>query len=313
MKKSILLISLLFNLTINLAQDSSLNYNRQILGLRNRSVLSESEIVNRGREALSGILNFDSKTAFDRSEKVVTPQSSIADGQKKSVWLAAGLSALIPGAGEFYTENYFKSAAFIAVEAAAIAIGLIYDKKGDDQTTLFQNFADQHWSVDRYALWTIKHASSINSQVNPANYNVFVNGKVNWNELNRLESAIGSYYSHHLPKYGEQQYFELIGKYPQFNVGWDDFGDENTSYFYGDPLTGRFLYYAGERGKANDFYNIATKAVLVVVANHIISALDAAWSANSYNKGLSVHSSIEKREYGFNTVYYPRINLQYRF
>ncbi len=261
----------------------------------------------------TGNLNYDSKISFSESEKVINADQSVIDSQKKSVWLAAGLSALLPGAGEFYSESYFKSAAFLAVEAAAISLGVIYNKKGDDQTNFFQNYADQHWSVDRYAKWTLVHATSINSAVNPASYSVFVNGKVNWAELNRLENDLGSYYSHKLPKYGEQQYFELIGKYPQFNVGWDDFGNENTSFVYGDPLTQRFLYYSEERGKANDYYNVASKAVLVVVVNHIISAFDAAWTAHSYNKSIELNASLESREYGFYTVYYPQLNFQFRF
>ena len=261
----------------------------------------------------TGNLVYDSRLSFSKSEKIFNADQTGIDSQKKSVWMAAGLSALLPGAGEFYSESYFKSAAFLAVEAAAISLGVIYNKKGDDQTNFFQNYADQHWSVDRYAKWTLVHATSINSAVNPASYSVFVNGKVNWSELNRLENDLGSYYSHKLPKYGEQQYFELIGKYPQFNVGWDDFGNENTSFVYGDPLTQRFLYYAEERGKANDYYNVASKAVLVVVVNHIISVFDAAWTAHSYNKSIELNASLESREYGFYTVYYPQLNFQFRF
>lgn len=299
MKKIFLVIACSLQFTALYGQSSLIN--RQVI------------IKNEKENILSGSLAIDSKIAFDKSDKVISTSPDNMDDHKKSVWLAVGLSALIPGAGEFYSENYIKSAAFIAVEVAAITLGLIYDKKGNDQTIFFQNYADRYWSVDRYAAWTIKNATSINSAVDPSKYSVFANGKVNWNELNRLERDLGSYYSHQLPKYGDQQYFELIGKYPQFNVGWDDFGNENTPFVYGDPLTKKFLYYADERGKANNFYNIASKAVLVVVINHIISAVDAAWSTSRYNKNLEASASIERRDYGFNTVYYPRLNLQYRF
>ena len=219
---------------------------------------------------LSGMLFADSKISFDKihSDKL---DSVDANGPaKKSPFLAAAMSAVVPGAGEVYNGDYLKAAIFVAVEATAITFGLIYNKKGDDQTTFFQNFAEQHWSVKRYALWTITNAKSINSDVDPSTYNVFKSdGNVDWGELNRLESDLGSYYSHRLAYHGEQQYFEMIGKYPQFNPGWDDFGDENTPYVYGDPLTAKFLYYSKERGKANDFYNVASKAVIVIVTNNI--------------------------------------------
>jgi hypothetical protein len=143
---------------------------------------------------------------------------------------------------------------------------------------------------------------------------VYVNGKINWNELNRLESDLGSYYSHHLPYFGEQQYYELIGKYPQFAVGWEEFGDNvNKPYTYGDPLPQQFLDYSVMRGEANDYYKIATTAVSVIVINHILSVVDAVWSVSRYNKDLEVHASMEKFDDGFRTVYYPQLNLKYNF
>lgn len=262
---------------------------------------------------LSGSLNVDSKLSFEKIWEVEQKSENIYEN-KKSPLLAGVMSFVVPGAGEFYSESYLKSAVFIALEAAAITIGLIYDSKGDEQTEVFQNYANDHWSVERYAKWTITNASSINSNVNPADYNLFDgNGKVIWKVLNQLELDLGGYYSHRLPYKGDQQYYEMIGKYPQFNPGWDDFGDENTPYVYGDPLTGRFIYYSKERGKANDFYNIASKAVLVIVANHIISALDAAWTANRFNKNLELSAEIKKSNLGYETVFYTQLNLKYNF
>ncbi|NMB80326.1 MAG: hypothetical protein GYA14_00730 [Ignavibacteria bacterium] len=263
---------------------------------------------------LTGNLFIDSKLSYlESSEKIKLEDSSI-DQHKKSPLLSGVLSFALPGAGQFYSERYLKSIIFIAAEVAAITVGLIYDKKGDDQTEVFQNFALAHWDVRRYANWTIKNAKSINPQIVVADYKVFdINGNVVWEELNRLESAIGNYYSHRLAPFKDQQYFEMIGKYPQFNVGWDDFGDENTPFTYGDPLTSKFLYYSKERGKANDFYNVASTAVIVIISNHIISAIDAAWSAASFNKDLSISSEIKKVDFGFRTFYYPQLNLQYNF
>ncbi len=262
---------------------------------------------------LSGILSIDSKILFER---VTNNQSSVFGKfyDKKSPLLGAVLSFAIPGAGQFYSKSYIKSFIFLAIEATAITVGLIYDKKGDDQTEFFQNFADKHWSVNRYAKWTLTNAKKINPQVNPEDYKIFnPDGTVNWKELNRLESAIGNYYSHHLAPYGDQQYYEMIGKYPQFNVGWDDFGDENTPFTYGDPLTENFIYYSHERGKANDFYNIAYKAVIIIITNHLISAFDAAWSTSRYNKSLQFSAELKKYDFGYRIIYYPQLNLRYNF
>ncbi len=230
---------------------------------------------------------------------------------RKTPILAALMSFAIPGAGEIYTENYIKAGIFMAVEVTAIVFGISYNKKGDDQTDFFQKYANQHWSAYRYANWTLHNASNINSNIDPSNYNVIENGNVNWSELNRLEGDIGSYYSHRLAPYGEQQYYEMIGKYSQFNVGWDEFGDDpNKSYVYGDDLVPQFHWYSEERGKANDYYTVAKWAVIAVVSNHFISAFDAAWSANKYNKRIKVNISVEEEQLGFYKEYYPQLNLK---
>jgi hypothetical protein len=277
-------------------------------------VISFSTLFAQNKEVnkLTGNLNTDSKIAFDNSVNQL--QDKNLGAQHKSPFLAGAISFVLPGAGEIYTEHYIKAAIFLAVEAAGIVTSIIYNKKGNDQTQVFQDFANQHWDVERYAKWTIAHAQEINSNVDPSSYDVFNNsGNVNWNELNRLEGDLGGYYSHRLADYGEQQYYEMIGKYPQFNVGWDDFGDVNTPFHYGDPLTDNFIYYSDERGKANDFYNVASKAVVVLVINHILSAADAAWSAGRYNKSLEMKVDLQKTTIGYVTDIYPTFNIKVSF
>lgn len=264
---------------------------------------------------LVGVLNFDSKIAYENTK--TEPETKLDFNQKKkSVFLAGAMSFLIPGSGEIYTENYYLAALFVAVEAAAITTGLIYDRKGDDQTDSYHQFAHANWDAVRYAKWTITNLSTLNGELSAANYaNLFSeNGtKVNWSVLNKLEMDIGGWYSHKLPAFGDQQYYELIGKYPQFNAGWSDFGDETTPYKYGDPLTAKFLYYSKERGKANDYYNIAAKAVVVVIINHVLSAVDAALAANRYNKSLNMSVDIKKTNLGYSTEFYPQLNVSYSF
>lgn len=234
---------------------------------------------------------------------------------KKKPLLAGIMSFGVPGAGQIYSENYLKAGIFAAVEAGAIVLAVIYDNKGDDQTKFFENYANNNWSAERYARWTINNLSQLNVNLDPSSYNIFDNnGKVIWSELNKLENDIGGYYSHRLAPLGDQQYYEMIGKYSQFNVGWAEFGDENTPYVWGvDPLVDQFKYYSKERGKANDFYTVSKWAVIAVVSNHFISALDAAWSANKYNKKLNISLSIEEETIGFYRDYYPQLNLSYKF
>ncbi|MEW6511394.1 MAG: hypothetical protein AB1428_10580 [Bacteroidota bacterium] len=232
---------------------------------------------------------------------------------RKSPWLAAGLSLALPGAGEFYAESYWKSAAFFAVEAAVWIVAYTYDKKADRQTDFFQNYANEHWSVYRYAVYARDNlapaAGDYSGLIIPGTDGRYPWERVDWVVLNRMERDIGGYYSHTLPRWGEQQYYELIGKYPQFNQGWDD---APPAFNYGDPLTGRFLYYADERGKANRYYETASTMVTIAIVNHILSAIDAAWSAGSYNRGL--HAEVIQRTVptpaGLRAV--PMLQVSYR-
>jgi hypothetical protein len=246
---------------------------------------------------------------------------------RKSPYIAAGLSLVVPGAGQFYTEHYLEAAAFFAADVAAWLLARDYDRKGDKQTDFFQNYADVHWSVVDYATYAeATYASQIpgnptfgwrNSNFNNPAMRPWQ--RVNWGELNRMEREIsgsaqgvpsrGSYYSHTLPPYGDQQYYELVGKYGQFNQGWDD---RPLNYNYEDPVTANFSYYAGERGKANKYYNTASTWVTVAIINHVVNAVYAGLSAGWYN---SAHAELGLQrvpsENGFTNV--PVVKMRWEF
>ncbi len=57
----------------------------------------------------------------------------------KSPYLAAAFSAVMPGAGEFYSESYWKSAIFGAAEATIWTLDIIYNGTGDKQTDFYKN------------------------------------------------------------------------------------------------------------------------------------------------------------------------------
>lgn len=263
---------------------------------------------------------------FGQTELALSPQvqEEIGGGgpARKSPFLAAGLSLLVPGAGEFYTGHYWEAAAFLAADVAAWALAYSYDKRGDRQTDYFQDYANKNWSVVRYGQYAQDNLVPLISDPNSRNFNWLIPGteglppwqRVNWAQLNEMERAIGSltgnegrYYSHTLPSYGEQQYYELIGKYQQFNQGWNG---APPTYHYGDPVAPNFSFYSGERGKANSFYNTASTWVTVAIINHVVSAAYAALGAGWYNKA---HASLGLQQIpvGIGYVRVPVVKLSY--
>jgi len=275
-------------------------------------------------EALTGSLYFDNEIAFQETKDSLQNQP-LQGKEYKSPILSGAMSLVLPGAGQFYNEDYWKAALFLAVEAAAITIAVVSDNKGDQQTETFESYANEKWDAGKYARWTIDNLddhlkSVIGHDHSSEEYtDLFLDENrtvVNWDVLNELEQDIGGWYSHQLERFGEQQYYEMIGKYPQFNPGWDDF-DESSNFTYThsrqDPVTPHFNDYSDQRGQANDYYNTASTAVTIVVINHIISAAEAAWSTSRYNKKLDVNVSLENQIDGLSRVYYPQLNFRLNF
>ena len=269
---------------------------------------------------LSGNLHQDFLISSQNVE--IASQDSInVNFKKRSPLLAGGLSLILPGAGQFYNKDYWKTAIFAVIEIAAISTAIIYDGKGDDQTEIYKNFANSTdgWDVDKYAHWSVENAQRINPGIeeNDPVLNIFDNnGDVIWSKLNTLETAIGSWYSHQLAPFDDQQYYEMIGKYQQFNPGWSDYSDADyppDGYTYPDPVTPTFSWYADERGKANDYYNVASTAVIIVVANHVLSAVEAALASNSYNRSFKANVSLQRTTIGYHREYYPKFNMSYNF
>ncbi len=258
-------------------------------------------------------------------QEVLTPaledaQQDQAEGEyaRKSPWIAGAMSLVVPGAGEAYAGSYVKAALFIVVDVALWAAAYSYDKRGDRQTDHFQDFANAHWSVKEYADYALHNLAP------PGDWesNLFIPGtqdrppweQVNWSVLNAMERAIGGtaqgqYYSHTLAPYNDQQYYEMIGKYPQFNQGWDD---APPNFSYGDPVTPRFHFYSLERAKANDYYTTASTYVTIAVVTHVLSAADAAWSAGSY-RGVHAKVGFEPLRGSLDFVRVPTLRVLYAF
>jgi hypothetical protein len=225
------------------------------------------------------------------------------DNGRKSPLLAGVLSLAVPGAGEFYTQSYWRAGGFILAEAGLWVVYAVYSSKGDQQTSLFQDFADGHWSVVRYAQWIQDNAPKLNPDV--TSFTGWRIGtpdlpawqQVDWKVLNDVENRIaqlpGNGFTHLLPHRPEQQYYELIGKYPQFAAGWDDAGVMTPQRILSSDVSQRFLDYSKMRGKANDYYNIATNGSVLLVVNHLLSALDAAWSAAQFNNQLKLEAHLQ--------------------
>lgn len=237
-----------------------------------------------------------------------------AKKKKKSIGLGLLFSALLPGAGEFYGEDYLRAGIFFGVELLAWGTYFYFQGKADNQTEDFQAYADQYWDVRTYARWLKDQQFPSSGGINPDEPNrdvlreqIMVCERVN--------------FSHTMPEYGSQQYYELIGKYQNFQAGWTNLNHVPTRdpgpynyQTYKDPI---FLDYANERQKANDFYDYAKIGPITAVINHVLSALDAAWVVSAYNNklkmetGFRIQNKVSPYTYQYKQV--PTFNLSVSF
>jgi len=193
--------------------------------------------------------------------RLEAPVSSKESSSAKSSALAFGLSLLVPGAGQAYEGRWKSALIFLGVEAASWTGWYIWREEGKDKEREYKNFADEHWSLERFTGWQTNYCR-------------------NYSE--REDTCYISWWTHVLPKQKDQEYYEMIGKYDQFAAGWEDFPEEWLS----DPIPGDSLEtfckrwknslrerYEDMREESNRYLKRAGYMMGLVLVNRVISAI----------------------------------------
>lgn len=234
--------------------------------------------------------------------------------KKKSVGLGVLLSAVLPGAGEFYGENYLKAGIFFGIEVLAWATYAYFENKGNNKEDEYIAYADKYWDVRTYARWLKNEGFKDAGGINPDEPD---------REILRQQIMVceRANFSHTMPEYGSQQYYELIGKYQNFQAGWTNLTHIPTKdpgpynyQTYRDPV---FINYAVERQKANDFFDYAKIGPITAIVNHVLSAADAAWVISSYNNKLKLQTGFRMQNrvspYTYQIKQIPTFNVALSF
>ena len=205
---------------------------------------------------------------------------SIYEYKYKSPKKAFILSLLIPGAGQWYAgSSKLKSILMFAVDAGLWGGHFKLNSDGNDITDEFEAFADLHWIE-----------GDTTGGTSEGDYpNLESESYRNWILTNPQYGTVAdtniAEFSEVLPSTKSQQYYEMIGKYDQFRGGWDDYWAaewDTTNY-----LTPNRAKYLDMRDDANSKLDWADRMIIVSIVNHLISAFDAALSANRFNKKQS--------------------------
>ena len=212
---------------------------------------------------------------------------------KRSVLKAALFSAIVPGAGQIYNRSYLSALLFLGVEVGGLYTHQKYNSEGDEMTAEFERFADTHWFEPEY--W--RSLSDDAAQQTPPI-------PIAPTDIDGLREYERDYFSHYLPTTKNQTYYENIGKYDQFNGGWDDGSGDARKRDSANRET-----YTHMRLETNDKYKTATTGITVVIINHLVSALHAAYITNKFNSTLANSSlGVNMKKYG--DAWVPAVNFK---
>ncbi|MDX1739906.1 MAG: hypothetical protein R3178_01375, partial [Rhodothermales bacterium] len=120
-------------------------------------------------------------------------------------------------------------------------------------------------------------------------------------EFELFHPETGASFSHRIPSFGDQQYYELIGKYFQFAPGWSDYPEWLSEGDYTDAIdpersdadgdkisvSPTFYSYARDHAHSQDLLRRASQVTSLIVVNHVIAAIDAAVFARLHNRRLA--------------------------
>ena len=219
--------------------------------------------------------------------------------------LALLSSGVLPGSGQFVNKNWVRGSLYAALEVAALYMVIEFDNRGDRGQQRYETYADQNWSVTQYAKWLVDY-HDVNNLDNPAleelktmvaDLDPAFDTSVDWNNIDidilraaernarfvTPDALSNSTFSHILPGYGSQQYYELISKYYQFQAGWKNYYSYHETNDSSPFLIARDGSYASSmffRGAllADNFNNdlrTAKNFRIVLIANHLLSAFDS--------------------------------------
>jgi hypothetical protein len=237
-------------------------------------------------------------------------------------------SAVVPGLGQAANRQWWKTALFVTVEAAAIGLYIHNENRARSVERQFWRLADGNWSVVQYASWLVDYYNAQNpsNPFNPDNLlnpgyqghgipSPAFNNDIDWQVINlsalrQLERSTlylttGNPFSHDLPDYGSQQYYELISKYWQYGPGWIDWNPAIHDINLGNSgMPGLWLKHAQLEESFNDKYRFAGNMLTLLLMNHFVSAFDAFFTVRLRNHRMEASMSSE---------YLGGFRLRYRF
>ena len=269
------------------------------------------------------MINFFFKIISDLEPKINYNQSDpFYQPLREKSGLALLSSAIVPGTGQAANNKWLRAGLYFVAEAILVGVHIKSYNDAKAEQRQYEQFANNNWSVVNYAKWLVQYhetnnlsnqyldelrneVQGITASYDPEkdwnNVDIELLRNVERNTPFVYPDNVGNKFSHTMPDYGSQQYYELISKYYQYGPGWQNFGQNRD----GNPLDSRYqLNWDGSdmpmgfiRGSAlaqdfNDSYRLAGNMVSLIILNHLISAFDAFLTVRIKNARLEANSNL---------------------
>jgi hypothetical protein len=233
---------------------------------------------------------------------------------RRNIPLALFMSAAVPGLGQAYNRSWIKAAVAVGIESLLLGGYYSWRSQGNDGVGEYEAYAHQGWSPLKYAEWLNNYSGYAGDPIviptigdtevqNPGAWSAETRQQINQliedirgAENRSIYIRTGAAFSHVLPRFGEQQYYELIGKYFQYAPGWSDYignPDANPEDPNVMPPDAQFYYYSGIHAEANDLLRRSSRLTAFILLNHFVAAIDAAVSAKLHNNRIQTQVSLQ--------------------
>lgn len=240
-------------------------------------------------------------------------KSGIVHSIRSKPGLAMLSSAIIPGSAQAANGKWVRAGIYLAAEAFTVLYYIDRNNTAKRQERNYISYANSSWSVVAYAQWLVDYSQAHNLDNGYEALATNISGQTaefntsDWNkvDLTLLQSVEvktpyffpdrqSSNFSHVLPAYGSQQYYELISKYYQFMGGWSDFSSTtNQRYFWdGTDISFQFAMGRDRAAQFNDNYRLAGNIFNLILINHVVSAFDGYFSVKLKNSRIETQANL---------------------
>jgi hypothetical protein len=265
---------------------------------------SENTLVN-NTQFLNSFYLHESTLSVPGIENQNTQTSEV---KHKSPYLAAGLSLILPGLGEYYVgDQIWRGIIFTSIDAVLWYGHFTYLARGDDSTAAFEAYADTNWLSSKYS-------DSLNMLLGEIQRDYRILDGNDFSQINKAEDTLALSnisrvpMSHRLPPRGSQQYYELISKYIQFTYGWRDAYDDVPEH------SAMFQRHAEMRANMNAQYETADYFLFGLILNRVLSAIDAVLLAKDHNSAIRLQGNLRlEREPDGRLGYVSSAKMSVRF